>query len=92
MLSAVDEEAAHANDMVQLFRSEGRFPDVTRCRLEVDGAKDALQVTTRPANVLTADVAGVAVFPLSKMPTFCGGPDQLLRADATADFRCLDVF
>lgn len=48
MLSAVDEEAAQANDLVQLFRSEGRFPDVTRCRLEVEEAKDALKVSTTP--------------------------------------------
>ncbi|KAK9814927.1 hypothetical protein WJX73_002195 [Symbiochloris irregularis] len=48
MLSAVDEEAAHENDMVQLFRSEGRFPDVTRCRLEVDASKDALQALLPP--------------------------------------------
>ena len=44
MLSAVDEEAAQANDLVRLFRSQGRYPDITRCRQDVEGAQDGLQV------------------------------------------------
>lgn len=45
MLSAVDEAAAQANDLVRLFRSDGRYPDITRCRQEVQAAEDTLQVT-----------------------------------------------
>ena len=54
MLSAVDEEAAQANDLVRLFRSDGRFPDITRCRLELEGAQELLQVTgLRPVSSLS---------------------------------------